>query len=65
MSVYEQTYSDEWFHVPRDVGVDVACCDCSLVHNIRVRERHGRIQIRMDRSDRKTAALRRASKRKK
>jgi hypothetical protein len=37
------------------------CCDCSLVHEVEYRKRDGRLEVRMFRNDRSTAAYRRAN----
>ncbi len=55
---YEQAYSDEWFSLPTGVA-DIACCGCSLVHEVHARVRGGKIELRFDPNARKTAALRR------
>jgi hypothetical protein len=60
-SRYEQTYSDEWFVIPRS-GMDIACCDCGLVHDVRVRIKGTHIEARFERDARKTSALRRKPK---
>lgn len=59
-SKYKQIYSGEWEPWTRDV--DLACCDCSLVHNIRSRIRGGEFQMQFTANKRATAALRRHHK---
>lgn len=63
MTEYE-LIGDGWEHVPRKL--ELACCDCSLVHSIvfRVRMRQGKPQLewKVDRNERATAALRRKRK---
>lgn len=46
-----------WHEVPRTYYM--ACCDCCLVHKICFRVRHGRVQIKVNRENKCTAALRR------
>lgn len=57
---------DGYEHVPKTL--ELACCDCSLVHSIafRVRIIKGKPQLqwKVDRNNRATAALRRHKKRK-
>lgn len=57
---------DGWEMVPK--SLELACCDCSLVHSIvfRVRTVKGKPQLQwmVDRNERATAALRRSKKRK-
>lgn len=52
---------DGWERVPKKL--DLACCDCSLVHSIvfRVRVKKGKpeLQWMVDRNERATRALRR------
>lgn len=55
---YPEVEGTEWFHLPRG-GMRIACCDCNLVHDLDYRKRGGRIEIRMARNERATAALRR------
>ena len=57
---------DEWWAVPKIM--DLQCCDCGLVHETRFRIRfEGKkpvLEMRMDRNERATAAVRRHRKRK-
>jgi hypothetical protein len=61
ISRYVQAFHDEWFEVPRG-GVDIACCSCSLVHDLKVRVRNKHIEVKFNPDMRKTAALRRTPK---
>lgn len=56
---YETPRPGEWVQ-PVVVGYKAACCDCCLVHRIDFRIHLGRIQLRVRRDNRATAALRRA-----
>lgn len=59
MSRYKEVIDKEWMHVPTG-GLDVACCDCGLVHKfIPKKDERGRIWLRVLRRERSTAALRR------
>jgi hypothetical protein len=57
VSKYEQVFDDEWFAMPKTL--DLACCDCGLVHRVRLRVRKGRLEVCFTRDNRKTAAMRR------
>lgn len=61
-SEYEQVYDGQWFDMP-DV-MNLACCDCGLVHVFRARLKNGQIQIRMDRHGPATGGVRSAAARK-
>jgi hypothetical protein len=59
---YPQAYDGDLIR-PRHSGYFMACCDCLLVHRIVFRVVGGKkIQFRVYRDNRKTAALRRATK---
>lgn len=57
---------DGWKTLPKEL--DLACCDCRLVHSISVRVKMAgkkpRIQWLVERNEEATAALRRHTKRK-
>ena len=61
MSKEYELIGDGYEHVPK--RLELACCDCSLVHSIifRVRMVKGKpeLQWKVDRNNRATAALRR------
>ena len=59
-SRYIQAYGDEWFIVPKKTGIDIACCECSLVHDLRARLHNGHIEVKFMPHARKTSALRRS-----
>jgi hypothetical protein len=62
MRQYEQVNDGDWMHLPR-TGMLLACCDCSLVHDLAVRvDARNRIWIKVKRHNRSTAALRRPYK---
>jgi len=44
----------EWWSLDR-----VICCDCGLAHDIKVRERKGRVEVSFTRNMRSTALTRR------
>jgi hypothetical protein len=48
----------EWVQPVRS-GYRMACCDCSMVHELDFRIRAGRVQFRARRNNRSTAQLRR------
>lgn len=56
-SRYEQIWDGEWFEMPKTL--DLACCDCRLVHRVRLRMRKGMLEVCFTRDNRKTAAMRR------
>lgn len=62
MSKEYELIGDGWEDVPR--SLDLACCDCSLVHSIvfRVQMKEGepQLQWKVDRNGKATGALRRA-----
>lgn len=55
-SVYKDV-TDDW--ETWATHVDLACCDCGLVHEIETRVKDGKLQMRFARNDRATAQLRR------
>jgi hypothetical protein len=50
--------ADSW-QTPKVNGYRVACCDCGLVHELDFRIRGGKVQYRVRRNNRATAAKRR------
>ncbi len=52
------TGKSRWI-TPIRVGYLMQCCDCALVHVCKFRINRGRIQFRVSRDNRKTAACRR------
>ena len=56
--VYDQIYDGEWSDWPRDLHFQ--CCSCGFTHQVQLRIRSGKIQIRMTVDNRSTAATRRA-----
>lgn len=58
---YYEPQAGEWVQ-PIRKGYRLACCDCSLVHTMDFRIHKGRIQFRVFRDNRKTAAMRRKKK---
>lgn len=55
---YEEPKAGEWIQ-PIRKGYSMACCDCGLVHTLDFRIKDGRVQFRVFRNNRKTAAMRR------
>jgi hypothetical protein len=61
-STYDVVLDGDWMHLPRR-GMNLACCDCSLTHDLSVKiDVRGRIWIKVSRYNRATAALRRSFK---
>lgn len=56
-SSYEQITDGEW--IDWTDRVDLACCDCGLVHTLTTRLHNGKLQIHFERNNPATAALRR------
>lgn len=56
-SEYEQLWDNEWFDYKPPVKI--ACCDCGLVHEVMVRRKNNKLQLRLVRNNRSTAVLRR------
>lgn len=55
---YEQAWDGEWFDAPQYI----ACCDCGLVHKIKLRKIKGRYQMLVWRDNRRTGQRRRRIK---
>lgn len=66
VSKYEQVWDGDWWALPKRMSMQ--CCDCGLVHRVyfRINVEDGKpsLEMRMDRDNRATAAVRRARKRK-
>ncbi len=61
-SSFEEVIDGDWMHLPRR-GMDLACCDCHLVHSLSVKiDDRRKIWIKVTRYNRSTAALRRTLK---
>jgi hypothetical protein len=58
---YDRPKAGEWVYPVRR-GYKMACCDCGLVHKLDFRVRKGRIEFRVFRDNRATAAMRRWKK---
>ena len=58
MAKYDQPEAGEWVR-PIRRGYKLACCDCGLVHKMDFRIVKGRVQFRVFRDNRATAAIRR------
>lgn len=56
---YYEPKAGEWVQPVRS-GYRMMCCDCGLVHQIDFRVRKRRVQFRVFRNNRATAAARRA-----
>lgn len=62
-SKYEQVYNDEWFTFGDGSSkrrMKIACCDCGLVHQHRIRVVNGEIRMQINRMPRETGGRRRA-----
>jgi hypothetical protein len=57
--LYQDFEANEWVQPVRE-GFRSACCDCGLVHEMDFRIYKGRVQFRVRRNNRSTAALRRS-----
>ena len=55
---YDRPEAGEWV-MPIRRGYKMACCDCGLVHKLDFRVRKGKIEFRVFRDNRATAAMRR------
>lgn len=60
-SIYLNMPSGVWITLPNKV-LDLACCDCSLVHQFVFRIHKGKLQIKGYRNNRATGQLRRKRK---
>lgn len=58
---YEKPKAGEWVQ-PIRKGYKLACCDCGLVHRMDFRTYAKRVQFRVYRDNRATAAIRRGMK---
>ena len=57
---YRVRGSNEWFHVAK-AGHLMACCDCGLVHLVKIRKRKdGKIMMRAERRSGETRSMRRS-----
>ena len=57
-SSYEQIWSGVWTDI-EEMPLDIACCDCGLVHEVDARIHDGKVQIRLTEKRRETGQLRR------
>lgn len=53
----------DWIQ-PVSEGYKMSCCDCGLVHNMDFRIDNKRVQFRVSRNNRSTAAVRREERKK-
>lgn len=58
---YDEPQAGEWVQ-PIRRGYRLMCCDCGLVHTMDFRVLKGRVQFRVFRNNRATAAARRAKR---
>jgi hypothetical protein len=56
-SCYDQVWDGEWWPVPNEL--DLACCDCGLVHRVQFRRRKGKLEAKFIVNRRSTGQLRR------
>ena len=59
---YDEPDRDEWFPVTLRHGIRQQCCSCGLVHDIEIRRRGSKLEMRIVRHERATAAVRRSKK---
>lgn len=60
MAKYADLPQGEWEEPPKHPRTyHLACCDCGLVHKMNFRVKDGRVQFRVFRDERATAAIRR------
>ena len=62
-SRYEQVEDGQWwlFHEDRsNRRCKIACCDCGLVHQFRIRIRNGRVEMQVNRLPQETGGRRAA-----
>jgi len=55
---YFEIHKDEWIRVPRS-GFRLACCDCSLVHRVKIKAVGRHFDVLLVPDPRATAAMRR------
>lgn len=62
--IQEEAIDGEWtdWIRPVETGYKLACCDCSLVHNMDFRVNEDRAEFRVSRNNRSTAQMRRHNK---
>jgi hypothetical protein len=58
-SKYKPSHDHQETEVIPGIGLNFACCDCALVHDLQVRLEDGKIFISFTRNNRATAQLRR------
>lgn len=58
-SKYKQFKDGQEIEVEPGIGLNFACCDCALVHDLQVRLDGGKAFVSFARDNRRTAALRR------
>jgi len=60
MSKYEHFENNQEIEIEEGVGLNFACCDCALVHDLQIRvDESGRVFLSFVRDNRRTGALRR------
>jgi hypothetical protein len=59
-SSYQQIWDGKW--EPLDKDQYIACCDCGLVHRVRVRMHKGKLEAQFTRDNRRTGQVRRHGK---
>jgi hypothetical protein len=57
---YEQAYDGEWWEYKPETYV--ACCDCGLVHRVRIRRRNRKVFLQFTTDRRRTGQVRRHMK---
>jgi hypothetical protein len=54
---YDQIWDGEWNFLPKEMNL--ACCDCGLIHKIKIRVKNNEPQIMFLRDNRRTSLRRR------
>ena len=58
-SKYKQFHDHKEIEVQPGIGLNFACCDCALVHDLQVRLENGKVFVSFTRDNRATGQLRR------
>src|SRR5512139_3226592 len=58
-SKYKQFHDHKEIEVQPGVGLNFACCDCALVHDLQIRLEDGKVFVSFTRDNRATGQLRR------
>ena len=58
-SKYKQFKDHQEIEVQPGIGLNFACCDCGLVHDLQIKVENGKVFVSFTRDNRATGALRR------